>query len=103
MEKDEIFRPDEPQPSRRAPSRAKTHRRLRPQDVEALRRLLDQGPITIPQAYDCGYTDNETTGHGMNRLVAAALAIFHGWNADDDDALWAITERGRRELDARHP
>lgn len=75
------------------------HRRLRVQDVTALRRLLCKGPLTIPQAYDCGHTDNEVTGHGMNRLVAAALVVFHGWNTVDDDAVWIITERGKRALD----
>lgn len=66
-----------------------------------MRRLLDNGPLTIPQSYDCGYTDNETTGHGMNRLVGGALVIFYGWNEDDEDALWMITDRGKEALVAR--
>jgi hypothetical protein len=74
------------------------HRRLRARDFEALQRMLDLGPLTIPQAYDCGHVDNETTGHGMNRLVAASLVIFQGWNESENDALWMITEKGRKAL-----
>ena len=69
--------------------------RLRARDVEALSRLFDHGPLTIPQAYDCGHSNNETTGHGMNRLVAASLVVFAGWDARDEDALWTITARGK--------
>jgi len=65
--------------------------------------MVELGPLTIPQAYDCGHSTNETTGHGMNRLVAAALVSFHGWNQLDEDALWMITERGRRALHSRLP
>ena len=81
--------------SRKRHSEPSSHPRLRSQDVEALNRLLDHGPLTIPQAYDCGHSDNESTGHGMNRLVAASLATFSGWNAKDEDALWMITARGK--------
>jgi hypothetical protein len=101
VKKSQILKPLEAEPSRRHDDRARSHRRLRARDVEALRRLLDDGPLTIPQAYDCGHADNETTGHGMNRLVAAALVVFYGWNKADEDALWMITQRGRRALDAR--
>lgn len=73
-------------------------RRLRPRDLEALRRLRDHGPLTIPQAYDCGHADGESSGHGMNRLVAASLAVFQGWDADENDSLWVITRRGERAL-----
>jgi hypothetical protein len=68
---------------------------LRSRDVEALSRLFDNGPLTIPQAYDCGLSDIETTGHGMNRLVAASLVAFSGWHSEDEDALWMITARGK--------
>jgi hypothetical protein len=54
--------------------------------------------LTIPRAYDCGHKDTETTGHGMNRLVAAGYAVYHRWDADEDDALWALTERGKFAL-----
>jgi len=74
------------------------HRRLRPRDLEALQRLRDLGPLTIPQAYDCGHADSETTGHGMNRQVASSCAVFCGWDSATDDGLWTITERGRRTL-----
>lgn len=79
---------------------AASHRgsRLRPADLEALRRLRELGPLTIPQAYDCGHSLNETKGHGMNRLVAASLAVFHDWDATKDDALWVITSKGKKEL-----
>ncbi len=76
----------------------RAHRSLRPVDLEALQRLRDRGPLTIPQAYDCGHKENESTGHGMNRLVAAGYAVFCRWDDDLDDALWSITMRGRREL-----
>jgi len=74
------------------------HLRFRPCDREALRRLRDRGPLTIPQAYDCGHSHNETTGHGMNRLVAANLAAFHGWDSGADDALWTLTNKGKKAL-----
>ncbi len=101
MRRSLILKPLETEPSRGAPSRARVHRRLRSRDIEALRRLLARGPLTIPQAYDCGHSHNETTGHGMNRLVAATLVTFYGWNNDDEDALWKITERGKKALDER--
>ena len=69
------------------------HCSLRPTDVEALRRLRDRGPLTIPQAYDCGHN-----AHGMNRLVGAEYAFFSGWDPALDDALWNITKRGRSAL-----
>jgi hypothetical protein len=72
--------------------------RLRPLDLEALRRLRDHGPLTIPQAYDCGHSLHESKGHGMNRLVAACFAVFHEWDAARDDALWSITSKGKKEL-----
>ncbi len=75
-------------------------RQLRPKDFEALRRLQNRGPLTIPEAYDCGHRDTEATGHGMNRLVAARYAVFDSWDADRDDGLWVITERGREKLRA---
>jgi hypothetical protein len=78
-------------------------RRLRPRDLEALRRLQDHGPLTIPQAYDCGHADGESSGHGMNRLVAASLAVYQGWDADENDSLWVITRRGARGLRAGRP
>lgn len=77
--------------------------RLRPSDREALHRLRDRGPLTIPQAYDCGHSHNESTGHGMNRLVAANLAAFHGWDHGADDALWALTAKGKKALNAMEP
>lgn len=73
---------------------------MRARDIEALRRLRVEGPLTIPQAYDCGHLDGESTGHGMNRLVAAALVAFHAWSDEDEDALWMITERGKSALDS---
>lgn len=100
MKKTEILTPLEPSLSPASGKRSGEHRRLRPRDLEALRRLRDLGPLTIPQAYDCGHGDSETTGHGMNRLVATTLAVFHGWDAVDDDALWTITAQGRRALRA---
>lgn len=78
------------------------HPRLRPCDREALQRLRDRGPLTIPQAYDCGHSHNETTGHGMNRLVAANLVVFHGWDPAADDALWVLTTKGKKTLTALH-
>ena len=101
MKKSMILKPLEAEPSRGSRSATRAHRRLRDRDIEALRRLLDDGPLTIPQAYDCGHADNETTGHGMNRLVAAALVNFSGWNKEDEDALWMITQQGKRALDSR--
>jgi len=89
------IKPAQPEQGHRRPSEPTAHPRLRPQDVEALSRLLANGPLTIPQAYDCGHSDNETTGHGMNRLVAASLATFSGWNQEDEDAMWMITARGK--------
>ena len=74
------------------------HRNLRPIDTEALQRLRDRGPLTIPQAYDCGHRDHEVTGHGMNRLVSAGYTVFCRWDADRNDALWMITQRGRKVL-----
>lgn len=71
---------------------------LRAFDLEALRRLRDHGPLTIPQAYDCGHSLNETKGHGMNRLVAAAFVVFHDWDVARDDALWVITNKGKNVL-----
>ena len=78
--------------------RPSQNRRLRPRDMEALRRMQDQGSLTIPQAYDCGHADGETSGHGMNRLVAASLVVFQGWDASEEDCLWGITPRGVRAL-----
>jgi hypothetical protein len=79
---------------------ASSGQRLRPCDREALHRMRDRGPLTIPQAYDCGHSHNETTGHGMNRLVAAQLAAFHGWDPRADDALWVLTNKGKFTLSA---
>lgn len=100
VKKSQILKPLEAEPSHGPQERSRSHRRLRARDVEALRRLLG-GPLTIPQAYDCGHADNETTGHGMNRLVSASLVAFHSWSADEEDALWTITERGKGALNAR--
>jgi hypothetical protein len=99
MKKSQSLKPLEIEPSRSAEERARSHRTLRSRDVEALRRLRDDGPLTIPQAYDCGHADNESTGHGMNRLVAASLVVFCGWNKEDEDAMWMITSRGKSALD----
>ena len=85
-------------PSDRDSTLASGGQRLRPCDREALHRLHDRGPLTIPQAYDCGHSHNETTGHGMNRLVAAHLAAFHGWDLRADDALWVLTSKGKMIL-----
>lgn len=71
-------------------------RRLRPRDLEALQRLRERGPLTIPQAYDCGHVDSESKGHGMNRLVAIGLVAFSGWDSDTDDGLWSVTAKGRQ-------
>ncbi len=101
MKKSEILKPLEIAASGVLRDRAGAHRRLRPRDIEALRRMLDDGPLTIPQAYDCGHAESESKGHGMNRLVAAALAVYCGWHQEDADALWMITERGKSALDAR--
>jgi hypothetical protein len=100
MKKAQILTPLDPYLSPAAGKRAGEHRKLRSRDLEALRRMQDHGPLTIPKAYDCGHGGSETTGHGMNRLVAATLAIFHGWDATEDDALWTITEEGRQALRA---
>jgi len=89
------LKPASVEQSRKRQSEPSSHPRLRSQDVEALNRMFERGPLTIPQAYDCGHSDNESTGHGMNRLVAASLVTFSGWNQEDEDALWALTARGK--------
>ena len=94
MKNSSTLKPMKQEPSRRRHSEASLQVKLRPRDFEALCRLRDNGPLTIPQAYDCGHSNNETTGHGMNRLVAASLVAFCGWNKEDEDALWMITPRG---------
>lgn len=94
----EILTPADSGPPHRPAATSSRHKRLRPCDLEALLRLRDQGPLTIPMAYDCGHSHNETNGHGMNRLVGATLAVFHDWDPVEDDALWAITSKGRRVL-----
>lgn len=95
MKYSSTLKPASAEQSRKRSSEPSSQPRLRTQDVEALSRLFDRGPLTIPQAYDCGHSDNESTGHGMNRLVAASLVTFSGWNKEDEDALWMITGRGK--------
>lgn len=60
--------------------------------------MRNRGPLTIPEAYDCGHVNNESNGHGMNRLVAATLVVCSGWDHDQDDGLWSITAEGKRLL-----
>ena len=78
------------------------YRRLRGRDLEALCRLMERGPLTIPEAYDCGHVDSESKGHGMNRLVAVGLVVFYGWDTAADDGLWNITVKGRRAIQAQN-
>jgi hypothetical protein len=63
-----------------------------------MQRLQENGPLTIPDAYDCGHEINETRGHGMNRLVGAGLVFCAGWDPVQDDALWHLSSAGKRIL-----
>lgn len=94
----ENLTPEHASLSRKSATTRRWVRHLRALDLEALRRLRDLGPLTIPQAYDCGHSLNEAKGHGMNRLVAAAFVLFNDWDAITDDSLWKITNRGRNVL-----
>lgn len=72
---------------------------MRPVDVDALRRLRDRGPLTIPEAYDCGHETVRGEGHGMHRLTSAGYVVFLGWDGDKNDGLWTITRRGRTAVE----
>ena len=76
---------------------------MRAMDVEALRRLRDHGPLTIPEAYDCGYERGGGEGHGMHRLTSAGYAVYVDWDTDVNDCRWQITTRGRAALMVADP
>lgn len=73
---------------------------MRPVDVEALRRLRDRGPLTIPEAYDCGHETRNSDGHGMHRLTSAGYVVFFDWDPAHDDVRWRLTKRGTEALES---